>query len=179
MVLPDVEQFWTDVPAQIERGGSRISAVGMDYDNIKRTMKFRSKVRGTVEPAAGDRAEQSSMNRPGLRLRSRSPCLSPPSPSGPTATNRSITRRRAANATTCSKICVLVGEVVLVKGTMRATGERVQIRKDPEGYQYGLIQGAPGKLATFRQRRDASQPGSRSTSRGTPSASNTTRRRIR
>jgi lipopolysaccharide export system protein LptA len=57
------------------------------------------------------------------------------------------------------QVCVLVGEVVLVKGTMRATGERVQIRKDPEGYQYGLIQGAPGKLATFRQRRDASQPG--------------------
>jgi lipopolysaccharide export system protein LptC len=57
VVLPDVEQFWTDVPAQIERGGSRISAIGMDYDNIKRTVKFRSKVRGTVEPAAGDRGE--------------------------------------------------------------------------------------------------------------------------
>src|SRR4249920_2059295 len=49
VVLPDLEQFSTDVPAEIERGGSRISAVGMDYDNIKRTVKFRSKVRGTVE----------------------------------------------------------------------------------------------------------------------------------
>jgi lipopolysaccharide export system protein LptA len=57
------------------------------------------------------------------------------------------------------QVCVLVGDVVLVKGTMRATGERVQIRKDPEGYQYGVIQGAPGKLATFRQRRDASKAG--------------------
>jgi lipopolysaccharide export system protein LptA len=57
------------------------------------------------------------------------------------------------------QVCVLVGDVVLVKGTMRATGERVQIRKDPEGYQYGVIQAAPGKLATFRQRRDASKPG--------------------
>lgn len=57
------------------------------------------------------------------------------------------------------QVCVLVGEVVLVKGTMRATGERVQIRKDPEGYQYGTIQGAPGKLATFRQKRDSTQPG--------------------
>ena len=57
------------------------------------------------------------------------------------------------------QVCVLVGDVVLVKGTMRATGDRVQIRKDPEGYQYGVIQGAPGKLATFRQRRDASTPG--------------------
>jgi lipopolysaccharide export system protein LptA len=52
------------------------------------------------------------------------------------------------------QVCVLVGEVVLVKGTMRATGDRVQIRKDPEGYQTGIIQAAPGKLATFRQRRD-------------------------
>jgi lipopolysaccharide export system protein LptA len=57
------------------------------------------------------------------------------------------------------QVCVLAGDVVLVKGTMRATGERVQIRKDPEGYQYGLIEAAPGKLATFRQKRDASQAG--------------------
>jgi lipopolysaccharide export system protein LptA len=56
------------------------------------------------------------------------------------------------------QVCVLAGDVVLVKGTMRATGERVQIRKDPEGYQYGLIEAAPGKLATFRQKRDSSQP---------------------
>jgi lipopolysaccharide export system protein LptA len=57
------------------------------------------------------------------------------------------------------QVCALVGNVVLVKGTMRATGDRVQIRKDPEGYQYGLIQAAPGKVATFRQRRDTNQPG--------------------
>ncbi len=57
------------------------------------------------------------------------------------------------------QICVLIGDVVLTKGTMRAAGERVQIRKDPEGYQYGVIVAAPGKLATFRQRRDTSKPG--------------------
>ncbi len=57
------------------------------------------------------------------------------------------------------QICVLVGDVVLTKGTLRAAGERVQIRKDPEGYQYGVILAAPGKLATFRQRRDTSKPG--------------------
>jgi lipopolysaccharide export system protein LptC len=49
VALPDVEQFSTDAPAEIERGGSRINSVGMDYDNIKRTVKFRSKVQGTVE----------------------------------------------------------------------------------------------------------------------------------
>jgi len=57
------------------------------------------------------------------------------------------------------QVCTLVGDVVLVKGTIRATGQRVQIRKDPEGYQYGVIEAAPGKLATFRQRRDVSKPG--------------------
>jgi lipopolysaccharide export system protein LptA len=57
------------------------------------------------------------------------------------------------------QVCVLVGNVVLNKGTMRAVGERVQVRKDPEGYQYGVIVAAPGKLASFRQRRDGSKPG--------------------
>ncbi|MGH6622742.1 MAG: lipopolysaccharide transport periplasmic protein LptA [Burkholderiaceae bacterium] len=62
-----------------------------------------------------------------------------------------------ANSGECDdlkQVCVLVGDVVLVKGTMRATGDRVQIRKDPEGFQQGAIQAAPGKLSTFRQRRD-------------------------
>jgi lipopolysaccharide export system protein LptA len=66
------------------------------------------------------------------------------------------------------QVCVLVGDVVLVKGTMRATGDRVQIRKDPEGYQYGVIQGSPGKLATFRQRRDANTPGAEEYIEGYP-----------
>jgi lipopolysaccharide export system protein LptA len=67
-----------------------------------------------------------------------------------------------ANSGECDdlkQVCVLVGEVVIVKGTMRATGQRVEIRKDPEGYQYGVIDAAPGKLATFRQRRDVAKPG--------------------
>lgn len=52
VALPDAEQFSTDAPVLIERGGSNIRAVGMDYDNIKRTVKFRSRVQGTVEPGA-------------------------------------------------------------------------------------------------------------------------------
>lgn len=51
VVLPDTEQFSTDAPVEIERGGSHVSSVGMDYDNIKRTVRFRSRVRGTVEPS--------------------------------------------------------------------------------------------------------------------------------
>ena len=67
-----------------------------------------------------------------------------------------------ANSGECDdlkQVCVLVGDVVIVKGTMRATGQRVEIRKDPEGYQYGVIDAAPGKVATFRQRRDGSKAG--------------------
>jgi lipopolysaccharide export system protein LptA len=57
------------------------------------------------------------------------------------------------------QVCTLAGNVVLVKGTMRATGDRVVIRKDPEGFQFGQIVGAPGRPATFRQRRDGTQAG--------------------
>ena len=67
-----------------------------------------------------------------------------------------------ANSGQCDdlqQVCTLEGNVILVKGTMRATGDRVEIRKDPEGYQYGLIEAAPGKVATFRQKRDTSEPG--------------------
>jgi lipopolysaccharide export system protein LptA len=67
-----------------------------------------------------------------------------------------------ANAGECDdvkQVCVLAGDVLLVKGTMRMTGDRVEVRKDPEGYQYGIVQAAPGQLATFRQRRDGSKSG--------------------
>lgn len=50
VALPDLEQYSTDLPVEIDRGGSVIRSVGMDYDNIKRIVKFHSNVRGTVEP---------------------------------------------------------------------------------------------------------------------------------
>jgi lipopolysaccharide export system protein LptC len=52
IALPDVEQFTTDAPALIERGGTRVNSVGMDFDNLKRTLRLHSNVRGTIEPAA-------------------------------------------------------------------------------------------------------------------------------
>lgn len=58
VAFPDTEQFSTDAPVRIERGGSDINAVGMDYDNIKRTVKFRSQVRGTVEPSAAPKGAE-------------------------------------------------------------------------------------------------------------------------
>jgi lipopolysaccharide export system protein LptC len=52
LAIPDREQYSTDRPVEMERGASVIRSIGMDYDNIKRTVKFHSKVRGTMEPAA-------------------------------------------------------------------------------------------------------------------------------
>jgi LPS export ABC transporter protein LptC len=49
LALPDREQYSTDLPVEMDRGGSVIQSVGMDYDNIKRIVKFHSKVRGTME----------------------------------------------------------------------------------------------------------------------------------
>jgi LPS export ABC transporter protein LptC len=51
VALPDLEQYTTDLPVEMDHGGSVIRSVGMDYDNIKRVAKFHSRVRGTIEPA--------------------------------------------------------------------------------------------------------------------------------
>ena len=54
---------------------------------------------------------------------------------------------------------VFSGNVIVTKGTIRVTGERLELRKDPEGYEYAVVTAAAGQLARFRQRRDASKPG--------------------
>lgn len=43
------------------------------------------------------------------------------------------------------------GKVVITQGTMRIEGDRVIVRQDAEGFQYGI---AYGKPATFRQKRE-------------------------
>lgn len=52
------------------------------------------------------------------------------------------------------QINVFTGNVVLTKGTIVIRGDRVVVRQDPEGFQYGTAYGSPSKLATFRQKRD-------------------------
>lgn len=52
VALPDLERFSTDEPAEFERGGASVSAIGMDYDNLSRVVKLHSRVRGTVEATA-------------------------------------------------------------------------------------------------------------------------------
>ena len=52
------------------------------------------------------------------------------------------------------QISVFKGRAVLTKGTMVMRGERIEIRQDPDGYQFGLILPEPNKRAFFRQKRE-------------------------
>ncbi|GAB4464401.1 MAG: hypothetical protein OHK0044_01660 [Burkholderiaceae bacterium] len=54
---------------------------------------------------------------------------------------------------------VYTGNVTLTRGTLRITGERMELREDPERYRYAVVTAAPGALASFRQRRDVTTPG--------------------
>jgi lipopolysaccharide export system protein LptA len=50
---------------------------------------------------------------------------------------------------------VFTGKVVITKGTIVIRGARVDVRQDPEGYQFGVVTAEPGKLAYYRQKREA------------------------
>ena len=50
---------------------------------------------------------------------------------------------------------VFTGGVLVTKGTIIIRGARIDVRQDPEGYQYGVVTAAPGKLAYYKQKRDA------------------------
>ncbi len=49
---------------------------------------------------------------------------------------------------------VFTGRVVVTKGTIVIRGARVEVRQDPEGFQFGTVTAAPGQLAFWRQKRD-------------------------
>ena len=46
------------------------------------------------------------------------------------------------------------GRVILTKGSILIRGERIDVRKDAQGHQFGLISAEHGKLAYFRQKRE-------------------------
>ena len=52
------------------------------------------------------------------------------------------------------QVSVFTGRVVLTKGTIVIRGARVDVRQDPEGFQYGVVTAEPGKLAFYRQKRE-------------------------
>ena len=49
---------------------------------------------------------------------------------------------------------VFTGRVVVTKGTIVIRGGKVNVKQDPEGYQFGTVTAEPGKRAFFRQKRD-------------------------
>jgi len=50
-VLPDLDRYTTDAPVDMQRGRSRIQGVGMDFDNVARTVELKNQVSTLLEPA--------------------------------------------------------------------------------------------------------------------------------
>jgi lipopolysaccharide export system protein LptA len=53
------------------------------------------------------------------------------------------------------QVSVFTGRVVLTKGTIQIRGDRLEVRQDPDGYQFGVATGSADKLAFYRQKREA------------------------
>jgi lipopolysaccharide export system protein LptA len=52
------------------------------------------------------------------------------------------------------QISVFSGNVVLTRGSIIIKGTRIEVRQDPQGYQFGVVTAEPGQRAFFRQKRD-------------------------
>jgi lipopolysaccharide export system protein LptA len=52
------------------------------------------------------------------------------------------------------QVSVFTGRVVLTKGTIVIRGAQIEVRQDPEGYQYGTVKGSAETPAFFRQKRE-------------------------
>lgn len=52
------------------------------------------------------------------------------------------------------QVTILTGRVVLTKGSLQIRGERVEVRKDAQGFQFGTATGSAAKPAFFRQKRE-------------------------
>ncbi len=52
------------------------------------------------------------------------------------------------------QVNVFSGRVILTKGTIVIRGDKIEVRQDPQGYQYGLVTGSAEVPAFFRQKRD-------------------------
>ncbi len=52
------------------------------------------------------------------------------------------------------QINTFIGNVVLTRGTLTMKAHKVVVTQDPAGYQFATLYAAPGKLASFRQKRD-------------------------
>ncbi|TQK04916.1 lipopolysaccharide transport periplasmic protein LptA [Herbaspirillum sp. SJZ107] len=53
-----------------------------------------------------------------------------------------------------TQIRTLTGRVVLTRGTLTVKSDKAVLKESPEGYMVLTLTAAPGKVATFRQKRD-------------------------
>lgn len=53
-----------------------------------------------------------------------------------------------------NQVSVFAGNVALTKGSIVIRANRVDVRQDPDGYQFGVITGTPQEPAFFRQKRE-------------------------
>jgi len=52
------------------------------------------------------------------------------------------------------QVSIFLSKVNLTKGTIDMRGDRLEVRQDADGYQFGVLTPAQGARATFRQKRD-------------------------
>jgi lipopolysaccharide export system protein LptA len=52
------------------------------------------------------------------------------------------------------QLSIFTGKVVVTKGTIVIRGAKVEVRQDPEGYQFGTVTAEPGARAFYRQKRE-------------------------
>lgn len=52
------------------------------------------------------------------------------------------------------QVSIFTGQVVLTKGTILIRGGKLEVRQDPQGYQYGVVTAEHGQRAFFRQKRE-------------------------
>jgi lipopolysaccharide export system protein LptA len=52
------------------------------------------------------------------------------------------------------QLSVFTGNVVITKGTIVIRGDRVEVRQDSQGHQFGVVTGTAGTPAFFRQKRE-------------------------
>ncbi len=53
-----------------------------------------------------------------------------------------------------NQLTVFTGHVLVTKGTIVLKGERIEVREDPQGFQYGVITPEKGRRAYYRQKRE-------------------------
>lgn len=52
------------------------------------------------------------------------------------------------------QLSIFTGNVVITKGSILIRGDRVEVRQDPQGNQFGLVTGTVERPAFFRQKRE-------------------------